>query len=66
MKGTVKWFSEEKGFGFISADEEEKDLYFQRGSIDIPSHSLMEGQRVAFDVTKTTKGPEAINIHLAD
>ena len=66
MKGTVKWFSEAKGFGFISPDEGGRDLYFQRGSLSTPDHTLTEGQRVEFEVTKGTKGPEAIEIHIVE
>ena len=66
MKGMVKWFSEEKGFGFINPDEAGRDLYFQRSSLATPEHSIMEGQRVEFEVTKGQKGPEAINIHIVE
>lgn len=66
MKGTVKWFSEQKGFGFIKPDEGEKDLFFHRSNINNSEHFLAEGQRVEFELAKGPKGPEATKIETCD
>jgi cold shock protein len=66
MKGTVKWFNDSKGFGFIKPDEGEKDLFVHRSNVQTPNHSIMEGQRVEFQITKGSKGPEAVDVQLAD
>ncbi len=66
MRGIVKWFSDEKGFGFITPDEGNRDLIVQRINIQIQDHYLYEGQRVEFDQVRGPKGPEAINVHSAD
>ena len=63
--GTVKWFNEEKGYGFITPDEGGTDIYFERGSIETETHSLIEGQRVEFELEKGMRGMEAKKIHLA-
>ena len=64
-KGTVKWFNESKGNGFITPDEGGDDLYFEPSSIEITSHTLIEGQRVEFEVIEGKRGLEAIKIHSA-
>jgi cold shock protein len=66
MKGTVKWYSDQKGFGFIKPDEGDKDLFFHRTNVKTPNHSLIEGQRVEFEVTKGPKGPEATDVRLGE
>ena len=66
MKGTVKWYSDQKGFGFIKPDEGEKDLFFHRTNVKSPNSSLSEGQRVEFEITKGPKGPEATNVRLGE
>lgn len=63
--GTVKWFNEQKGYGFISPDEGDVDIYFARASIELETHTLIEGQRVEFDLVEGMRGPEAQNIHIA-
>lgn len=60
-QGTVKWFNEEKGFGFIAVDDESKDVFVHVSAIT-ESDSLGEGQRVAFDVDQSPKGPRAANV----
>jgi cold shock protein len=64
-KGTVKWFNESKGFGFIAAEDGE-DVFVHHTSISGSGFkSLTEGQAVTFDVEKTAKGPRAINVTIA-
>ncbi len=62
MKGTVKWFNEEKGFGFITA-EDGKDVFAHYSEIQKEGFKkLTEGEEVTFDVTDGAKGPQATNI----
>ena len=62
MKGTVKWFNNEKGFGFITP-EEGSDVFVHHSSIQDEGYkSLNEGQAVEFDVEQGDKGPKAINV----
>ncbi len=62
MKGTVKWFNDSKGFGFITA-EDGSDVFVHHTSIQAQGFkSLAEGDRVTFDVEKGDKGPKAVNV----
>ncbi len=62
-QGTVKWFNDEKGFGFITPDEGGKDLFVHHTSIQADGfRSLQENQRVSFDTEQDTKGPRAVNV----
>ena len=62
ITGTVKWFDEQKGFGFIER-EEGKDVFAHFSAIESAGYkSLTEGQRVEFVVTDGQKGPQAENI----
>ena len=62
MKGTVKWFNKEKGFGFIAV-EGEKDVFVHFSSIQKDGFKeLFEGQEVEFEITEGQKGPQASNI----
>ena len=61
--GTVKWFNDAKGFGFITPDDGGKDLFAHHSSIQMAGYkSLKEAQKVSFDVTEGAKGPAAANI----
>ena len=61
-KGTVKWFSNSKGYGFIS-DENGKDVFVHYSGLNIELFkSLEEGQSVEFDVVDGAKGPQATNV----
>jgi CspA family cold shock protein len=62
-EGTVKWFSNEKGYGFITPDDGGKDLFAHHSSIQMDGYkSLKEGQKVSFEVRDGQKGPAAANI----
>ena len=61
-EGTVKWFSAQKGYGFIEQDDG-GDIFFHHSAIDMPGFkSLAEGDRVSFDVGEGRKGPAAKNV----
>jgi len=61
-KGTVKWFNNQKGYGFIS-DEEGKDVFVHFSGINSDGFkSLEEGQAVEFDIIDGAKGPQATNV----
>jgi CspA family cold shock protein len=61
--GTVKWFNEAKGFGFISPDDGSGDLFAHYTSIEMGGFkTLIEGQKVRFDITQGIKGKQASNI----
>lgn len=65
--GTVKWFNDSKGFGFISPESGGEDLFAHFSAIQGQGFkTLKEGQRVTFDVTTGQKGPQASNICAAD
>ena len=61
--GTVKWFSDQKGFGFITPDDGSKDVFAHHSSISMQGYrSLKDGQKVSFELTQGAKGPAAANI----
>ena len=61
--GTVKWFNDEKGCGFITPEDGGKDLFAHHSAIQMSGFkSLKEGQRVEFDAQQGPKGPQAANI----
>ena len=65
-EGTVKWFSDQKGFGFIE-QEGGADLFVHHSEIQIEGFkTLAEGQKVTFDVEEGPKGPQAKNVKPAD
>lgn len=62
MKGTVKWFNNQKGYGFIS-DEAGNDVFVHYSGLNMDGFkSLEEGQEVEYDVTEGAKGPQAVNV----
>ena len=62
MKGTVKWFNNQKGYGFIS-DETGKDVFVHYSGLNMEGFkSLDEAQAVEFDVVDGPKGPQATNV----
>jgi CspA family cold shock protein len=65
--GTVKWFSDEKGFGFITPDEGDRDLFVHHSGIAMEGYrSLAEGARVSYEEEPGDKGPKAVNVQKAD
>ncbi len=64
--GTVKWFNDSKGFGFVTPDDGGDDLFAHFSAVvEAGYKSLKEGQRVSFDVTDGAKGKQASNIQSA-
>ena len=63
-EGVVKWFSNEKGYGFIARDNEE-DVFVHFSAIQSDGYkSLTEGQKVEFDITEGPKGKQASNVRI--
>ncbi len=65
--GTVKWFSNEKGYGFITPEDGSKDVFVHFSGIEGDGYkSLNEGQRVEYTVTQGQKGPQATGVRPID
>jgi CspA family cold shock protein len=64
--GSVKWFNDDKGFGFITPDDQSKDLFVHHSAIAGDGFkSLTEGAKVSYDAEAGDKGPKAVNVKLA-
>ena len=62
-QGTVKWFNEEKGYGFITPDEGGEDLFVHYSSIEGSGYrSLKEGERVSYELARGKRGMQAENV----
>ena len=63
MKGTVKWFNDQKGFGFITPEDGSKDIFVHHTAITMDGFkTLRENQEVEFEVEQSDKGPRATNV----
>lgn len=63
-KGTVKWFSNQKGYGFITPEGGGKDVFVHHSAIQGEGYkTLDEGQQVDFEITQGPKGEQAANVH---
>lgn len=63
MKGTVKWFNDQKGYGFITPEDGSKDVFVHHSSILVDGfRTLAENQQVEFDIVQSDKGPKAANV----
>ena len=63
FSGTVKWFNNEKGYGFIQQEDSGEDLFVHFSAINAEGHkSLNEGQNVTFEIGDGRKGPQALNV----
>ncbi len=61
--GTVKWFNNQKGFGFIKQDDSDQEVFVHfSGIVSDGYKTLEEGAKVSFDVTDGAKGPQAVNV----
>jgi CspA family cold shock protein len=68
QRGTVKWFSSEKGYGFIKPQDGGEDVFVHRNNVDGLDweDSLRDGESVEYDTEQTPKGISAINVQRAD
>lgn len=69
VQGTVKWFSPEKGYGFITPDQGGKDVFVHASALETSpgmegQTSLAENQRIEFEVSQGDKGPQATDVHV--
>ena len=65
--GVVKWFNAEKGYGFIVPDDGPADVFVHQSEIQVAGYrSLTEGQRVQFETRAGDKGPQAVQVRVAE
>ena len=63
VQGTIKWFSDQKGYGFITPDGGKKDVFVHFSALQGEGFkTLAEGQKVSFDITDGPKGEQATNV----
>ena len=63
MTGTVKWFNDSKGYGFITPEDGGKDIFCHHSALN-NMRSISEGQQVEYEIKEGAKGPEATNVRL--
>ena len=63
-RGTIKWFDEEKGFGFILSDTDGKEYFVHRTQIGELERTLDKGQQVEYEIGEGKRGPMAINVRV--
>jgi len=63
--GTVKWFSDEKSFGFIAPEDGSADLFVHKTALADGQYTRAEGDKVVYDVESSDKGPRAANVRAA-
>ena len=61
-RGIIRWYSKDKGFGFIIPDGGGKDVYVQAANIETPDHEISDHQRVEYELGLGRKGPEALHV----
>ncbi|HEX8237653.1 MAG TPA: cold-shock protein [Abditibacteriaceae bacterium] len=67
INGTVKWFNDSKGFGFIEQENGGEDVFVHHSAIEADGYrSLQEGQKVTFEISKEAKGLRAANVKPAN
>ena len=67
LKGTVKWFNDKKGFGFIEREDKEKDAFVHASAVkNAGMRFLNEGDKLEFEMEDGPKGPSAINLKKID
>jgi CspA family cold shock protein len=63
LTGSVKWFNNAKGYGFIVQDNGDKDVFVHHSAILMEGYrTLNEGERVEYEIEQTPKGPAAVNV----
>lgn len=66
-KGTVRWFNNAKGYGFIGPEDGSKDLFVHYSAVQLDGYkALHEGQQVEYEVVPGEKGPQAANVKLLE
>ena len=65
IKGKVKWFNGQKGYGFIEREDKEKDVFVHSSAAKAASLELNEGDALTFEVENGEKGPSAVNLQKA-
>ena len=65
IKGKVKWFNSQKGYGFIEREDKEKDVFVHSSAAQAANMQLNEGDAITFDVEQGEKGASAVNLQKA-
>jgi cold shock protein len=65
LMGTVKWFDEKKGYGFVARDDGQGDLFVHHSEVDMKGFRVLkEGEDVEFEVGAGKRGPKAVNVRV--